>query len=158
MASVTYVSIFFRLSYNSPRDPIFFSSGGKNIFHGRKINLPREEPYLFSSFSLSVVLDSGQPGRNRNRTSLPSLLGMFIPFAVNWYIVPYFFLLSCEPYCFLKYLGQGNLLNKYTIFSSKSLVSPEDTTGFMHKLQFRNKNLQLTSQKYWCMILSFTGV
>ena len=36
VASVTYVSIFFRLSYNSPRDPIFFpreekifSSGGK---------------------------------------------------------------------------------------------------------------------------------
>ena len=55
------------------------------------MNLPREEPYLFSSFSLSVVLDSGQPGRNRNRTGLSSLLGMFIPFAVNWYIVPYFF-------------------------------------------------------------------
>ena len=81
---------FFDWATIVPATP-FFSSGGKNIFHGRKINLPREEPYLFSSFSsfsLSVVLDSGQPGRNRNRTGLSSLLGMFIPFAVNWYIVP----------------------------------------------------------------------
>ena len=80
---------FFDWATIVPATP-FFSSGGKNIFLGRKINLPREEPYLFSSFSLSVVLDSGQPGRNRNRTGLSSLRGMFIPFAVNWYIVPFF--------------------------------------------------------------------
>ena len=35
---------------HGPAHP-FFSTGGKNIFHGRKKNFPREEPYLSCSWS-----------------------------------------------------------------------------------------------------------